>query len=620
MKHLLTLALVLCLGTFASAQVPSYVPTNGLVGWWPFNGNANDESGNGNHGTVNGATLAADRFGNAGKAYSFDGVNDWITSNPSNKPLNNQDRSISSWFNTSTGIISTSQYPNLQTIIAWGTGAGGYVIFNQYIISPIGKGYFESGSGTNQLFTDSVVNNGQWHNYVTTYEQNGKVKIYLDGRYVDSSSNITLATQNSIIGIGNCPWANIPFRGNIDDIAIYNRALSPAEVQQLYLGNNNNSPGNSSTSTAPQKVNYQAVALNASGIPVKNKAISVRLSILDSSTSGAVLYTETHQPTTDGYGQFATYLGGGTATTGTFANIPWSNNRDKFLKAEADITGGTTYALMGISQLVSVPYALHAGSAQRATELMDSAGNAYQIKIVNGQPTLVSAPGNVSIPASFACGQAVTYAGESYPTVQIGSQCWFAKNLNVGSMVLGANDQTNNGTFEKYCYNNDTANCSIYGGLYQWAEAVQYQNGASNTASPSPAFTGNVKGICPTGWHVPSDGEWCALTMFLDSTVNCSNFIWTGTDIGSKLKSISGYWFSSSVSSTNSSNFNAIPSGGRNTNGTFANLGRNNYIWTSNEGSLDYGIGRDLYYNDSRIGRNNFIPKNGGKSIRCLKD
>ena len=78
MKHLLTLALLVCLSTFASAQIPSYVPTNGLVGWWPFNGNANDESGNGNHGTVNGATLAADRNGNAGKAYSFDGVNDGI--------------------------------------------------------------------------------------------------------------------------------------------------------------------------------------------------------------------------------------------------------------------------------------------------------------------------------------------------------------------------------------------------------------------------------------------------------------------------------------------------------------------------------------------------------------
>jgi len=62
----------------AYSQLPSYVPSNGLVGYWPFNGNANDESGNGNNGTVNGATLTADRNGVAGNAYNFDGVNDYI--------------------------------------------------------------------------------------------------------------------------------------------------------------------------------------------------------------------------------------------------------------------------------------------------------------------------------------------------------------------------------------------------------------------------------------------------------------------------------------------------------------------------------------------------------------
>ena len=71
-KHLLILATVfLSISTFS--QIPNYVPANGLVGWWPFNGNANDESGNGNHGTVNGATLTQDRFGNANMAYGFDG-------------------------------------------------------------------------------------------------------------------------------------------------------------------------------------------------------------------------------------------------------------------------------------------------------------------------------------------------------------------------------------------------------------------------------------------------------------------------------------------------------------------------------------------------------------------
>ena len=77
-------ALGLSLTANVIAQVPSYVPTNGLVGWWPFNGNANDGSGNGNNGTVNGATLTADRFGNSSEAFSFDGVDDRVEVNNSN--------------------------------------------------------------------------------------------------------------------------------------------------------------------------------------------------------------------------------------------------------------------------------------------------------------------------------------------------------------------------------------------------------------------------------------------------------------------------------------------------------------------------------------------------------
>jgi hypothetical protein len=78
------------------AQVPNYVPTNGLVGWWPFNGNANDESGNGNNGTVNGATLTTDRNGVANSAYSFDGINDLIIAGTNGIPITTA-ISISVW-------------------------------------------------------------------------------------------------------------------------------------------------------------------------------------------------------------------------------------------------------------------------------------------------------------------------------------------------------------------------------------------------------------------------------------------------------------------------------------------------------------------------------------------
>jgi uncharacterized protein (TIGR02145 family) len=378
-----------------------------------------------------------------------------------------------------------------------------------------------------------------------------------------------------------------------------------------------------SVAGVPGKINYQGAAMDSLGKPMKNQTIALKLSVLDSSSTGAASYVETHSTPTNGSGLFSLQIGGGTAVTGTFDSIPWANGRNKYLKTEVQQNG--TWVNLGSSQLVSVPYALHAGSAEnanfanQAATLRDSLGNAYQIKTVNGQPTLVSAPGNVSTPGTFACGQAVTYAGESYPTVQIGTQCWFQKNVNAGAMVQGANDQTNNGILEKYCYNDDTANCSIYGGLYQWAEAVQYQNGGSNTTSPSPAFAGNVRGICPTGWHLPSDAEYCTLTTFLDATVNCGAFGWSGTDVGGKMKSTSGLWTSPNTGATNSSGFSALPGGWRIMDGTFDGIGGITYFWSSSEVTSSGAIYRSLLYNDSVIDRGG-IDRYSGFSARCLKD
>jgi uncharacterized protein (TIGR02145 family) len=186
-------------------------------------------------------------------------------------------------------------------------------------------------------------------------------------------------------------------------------------------------------------------------------------------------------------------------------------------------------------------------------------------------------------------------------------------------MIQGANNQTNNSTLEKYCYNNDPANCTTYGGLYQWAEAVQYQNGASNTTSPNPAFTGNVRGICPAGWHLPSDAEYCTLTTFLDATVNCTVFNWSGTDVGGKMKSTSGLWTSPNTGATNSSGFSALPGGYRPTNGAFYDIGNMTYFWSSSESSSTNAIRRLLHYGNSLINRTN-DAKGRGFSARCTQD
>jgi uncharacterized protein (TIGR02145 family) len=355
----------------------------------------------------------------------------------------------------------------------------------------------------------------------------------------------------------------------------------------------------------PQKVNYQAVALTAGGQTVKNQAIKLRLSIVDSSATGTVLYTETHQPTTDGAGQFSVFLGGGIATVGTFSNIAWGNGKDKFLKAEADVTGGTNYVLMGSSQIVSVPYAIAAGSSLSSTLLTDSFGNLVTIKYdTNGNSYIALIPKPIS-----GCGQVINYLSENYPTVQIGNQCWFAKNLNVGTLKNAYNSsQINNGIIEKYCYDNDPLNCDTFGGLYQWAEALQYQNGASNTSSPIPTFSGNIQGICPTGWHIPSLNDWKSLEKSLGGRAFA----------GSNLNADSILWNNFNLISSNNYGFNALPSGFMRP-GSFMQKGVVSGFWivsnfSSSEDLSFFTQGGATY---SQIFQ---LPKNNSLSVRCLKD
>jgi hypothetical protein len=219
-----------------TAQVPPYVPTNGLVAWYPFTGNVNDISGNANNGINNGATLTTDRAGNVNSAYYFNGLSDYISSTPVGLPIGNTARTISAWFTTTTSAIPTSQYPNWQSITLYGNPMGGPVIFSQSIEAPTGQGYFQSGSWQNGIYSNNPLNNGVWHNMVTTYGGSGTpVRMYIDGVLENSTAAVTLGTASSYFGIGNNPSiANIPFRGKIDDIGIWNRALNQAEVTALY--------------------------------------------------------------------------------------------------------------------------------------------------------------------------------------------------------------------------------------------------------------------------------------------------------------------------------------------------------------------------------------------------
>ena len=219
------------------AQVPSYVPTNGLVGYWPFNGNANDESGNGNNGTVNGATLTTDRFGNANSAYSFNGTSNYIqvAHNSIFDFETPNSITISSWIKTSmtTGAVIVQKQSGVG---ATQNGVScGILDTNGYL-----HGVSKKTNGTQSLISHpaSGFNNNNWHHFVYTFSA-GVAKIYLDGALLNSQTNtgstIANSTTNLIFGYG-LPLNNFYYNGKLDDIGIWNRALSQAEITAMYNG------------------------------------------------------------------------------------------------------------------------------------------------------------------------------------------------------------------------------------------------------------------------------------------------------------------------------------------------------------------------------------------------
>jgi len=219
----------------------------------------------------------------------------------------------------------------------------------------------------------------------------------------------------------------------------------------------------------PQGISYQAIALNASGGPVVSSNVGIRLTILDNSATGTVLYTETQVKTTNAQGLYNLVIGQGTPTTGTFSTINWGTNT-KFLKVEMDATGGTSYTLVGSTQLLSVPYALMAGGIAANSNANDdiaenkysnfafySTGNyityAFNQKTgtwvgQSGSGTIIESNGNF---AFYNSGNYTTYAfskntntwvGQSGSGTIVASNGNFAFYSNVNNITYAFNQKT----------------------------------------------------------------------------------------------------------------------------------------------------------------------------------
>jgi len=193
-----------------------------------------------------------------------------------------------------------------------------------------------------------------------------------------------------------------------------------------------------------------------------------------------------------------------------------------------------------------------------------------------------------SCSASTTCGTTCGYNGDTYSTVQLGAQCWFRENLRTVYKPDGVTSIT------RYCYTGDT-NCTntasgmIYGGLYDWATATNQDPTNCNTTSCP--LRSPYQGICPTGWHIPTDAEWTTLS---------------GSYNGTQLQTVSTSAFSGILAGDYSS-------------GSFSLRDSYGYWWSSTEINASGAWVRLLASGFSTVFRN-YFDKTYGFSVRCLKN
>lgn len=279
------------------------------------------------------------------------------------------------------------------------------------------------------------------------------------------------------------------------------------------------------------------------GITARANSASLQSDLANASKKLAMYFAE--------YSTYPTSI-----NTSTGCPIAPSANDNYCIKIKSDITA--TY-----------------GSTSSSTYVLTYSNNTLTYKITPTQPPTASVSGS--------------------DWVAVGNQLWAKANLNTGTMIAGATVQTNNGgtnIIEKYCYNDTESNCTTYGALYQWDEAMKYSN------------TEGSQGICPTGSHIPSDNDWKILEMQLgmaQATVDTTD--WRGNDEGTKLKS-------------GGSSGMSIPLSGGLYGGVFNYSSSTAIIWSSSESDttawrrvLDLG-----HTNASRT----TAAKTIGYSVRCL--
>ena len=215
--------------------------------------------------------------------------------------------------------------------------------------------------------------------------------------------------------------------------------------------------------------------------------------------------------------------------------------------------------------------------------------------------------------------------GNEYKTITIGAQTWMAENLKTSKYSNGTDIQYVNTVSEwdalakdskAYCWNFDNINNkNIYGALYTWTAAM---NGASSSSS-NPS---GVHGVCPTGWHLPSDAEWHSLVLTLDPNSNLTANPESSIAGGKMKETGTFHWKSPNTDATNESGFTALPGNLRDTFGKFTDItfaGQEGFWWSSTIYDTEMAYHRSIYYYFGNFRRGDYYYQSG-MSVRCVKD
>ncbi len=406
-------------------------------------------------------------------------------------------------------------------------------------------------------------------------------------------------------------------------------------------------------SQSPQGIPYQAVMRNADGTVMASSAVNLTFMIHDGTANGTVVYQENHALTSNAQGLVNCVVGNGVVSEGNFNSINWGSG-GKFLHV---MMNGND---LGTQQMLSVPYALYAGACDiqvslTGDTLYTGGGNFViipGISAANFPPAILGCTDNAACNYNSAATQsdnsclytgatcddgnanttndvingscvcagtpvgngtyvpgngATDIDGNTYTSIIINGQEWMQQNLAVTKYRNGdpiptglGNTTWQNTTNGAYAiYNNDAANNTLYGKLYNWY-AVN-----------------DSRGVCPTGWHVPSDVEWSTFINYLDPNANGGDSF--PNLAGGKMKATTG-WNSPNTGATNESGFTGLPGGDRGSIGGAYNYdGILGNWWSSTENDSVNAWYRELNYYESIVGRVS-TNKLYGCSVRCVRD